>query len=145
MRKHWGYQEENYLNKHTYKIIKCRWRQTPEQIQKRHRRGGGSENWIWKLDRNQTKPEQNRGTNQGSQRSNKTYWRRNTPRNRNTLEKGEKQDPRTINIGDTNKDTHISGKQKETSESKYKKKTEEAEDKEKKKRRKQKKENKVCY
>ena len=30
----------------------------------------------------------------------------------NTLEKGEKQDPRTINTGDTNKDTHISGKQK---------------------------------
>ena len=30
----------------------------------------------------------------------------------NTLEKGEKQDPRTINTGDTNKDTQISGKQK---------------------------------
>ena len=51
----------------------------------------------------------------------------------NTLEKGEKQDPRTINTGDTNKDTQISGKQKETSESQYKKKTEESEDKEKKK------------
>ena len=32
----------------------------------------------------------------------------------NTLEKGEKQDPRTINTGETNKDTHISDKQKET-------------------------------
>lgn len=50
----------------------------------------------------------------------------------NTLEKGEKQDPRTINTGDTNKDTHISGKQKEASELKNKKKTEGAEEKEKK-------------